>query len=131
MYRCNACNDCKDKKLCTNAHYRELAINQEEKLMINMQEKLVSESGKKEYEKRMYSVEPVFVDMKHNRGYRQFLLRSLKKVRGEFALMCTVHNIRKIYQYLSFESGKLKEFLETIGKYCLKNENFALLKCAI
>lgn len=131
VYRCSACNDCKDKKICTNAHYRELAINQEEKLIINMQEKLASERGKKEYEKRMYSVEPVFGDMKHNRGYRQFLLRSLKKVQGEFALMCTVHNIRKIYQYLSFESGKLKEFLETIGKYCLKNENFALLKCAI
>ncbi len=34
-------------------------------------------------------VEPVFGQIKHARGFRQFLLRGVEKVRGEWALVCT------------------------------------------
>jgi hypothetical protein len=29
-------------------------------------------------------------------GFRQFLLRGIEKVRAEWALICTVHNLRKL-----------------------------------
>ena len=38
-------------------------------------------------------VEPVFGQIKQARGFRQFLLRGLVKVRGEWALLCLTHNI--------------------------------------
>ena len=32
------------------------------------------------------------------RGFRQFLLRSFEKVQGEWSLVCTTHNILKLYR---------------------------------
>jgi hypothetical protein len=42
-------------------------------------------------------VEPVFDQIKQGRGYRQFLLRGMKQVRGERAVICTMHNILKLW----------------------------------
>ena len=41
-------------------------------------------------------VEPVFGQIKEARGFRQFLMRGIDKVRGEWALICTLHNILKL-----------------------------------
>lgn len=48
------------------------------------------------YRLRKQVVEPVFGQIKHARGFRQFLLRGLDKVRGEWALICTAHNLLKL-----------------------------------
>ncbi len=48
------------------------------------------------YRLRAQTVEPVFGIVKSARGFRQFLLRGLNKVRGEWSLLCTVHNILKL-----------------------------------
>ena len=42
---------------------------------------------------RKYIVEPVFGHIKQARGFRQFLLRGIDKVRGEWAMICTAHNL--------------------------------------
>jgi len=41
-------------------------------------------------------VEPVFGQIKQARGFRQFLLRGAEKVRAEWAMICTAHNILKL-----------------------------------
>jgi hypothetical protein len=38
-------------------------------------------------------VEPVFGQIKQARGFRQFLLRGVEKVRAEWAMICTAHNL--------------------------------------
>ena len=48
------------------------------------------------YRLRKQVVEPVFGHIKQARGFRQFLLRGLNKVRGEWALICTAHNLLKL-----------------------------------
>jgi hypothetical protein len=53
------------------------------------------------YRLRKQVVEPVFGQIKHGRGFRQFLLRGLGKVRGEWALLCTVHNLTKLHRALA------------------------------
>ena len=45
---------------------------------------------------RKQGVEPVFGQMKQARGFRQFLLRGLDQVRGEWAMVCTAHNLLKL-----------------------------------
>jgi transposase len=50
------------------------------------------------YRLRKQVVEPVFGQIKHTRGFRQFLLRGLHKVRGEWAMVCTAHNLTKLHQ---------------------------------
>ena len=49
------------------------------------------------YKKRLFTVEPPFGNLKHNLGYRSFLLRGLEKVDAEFKLMCIGHNLKKMY----------------------------------
>ena len=41
-------------------------------------------------------VEPVFGQIKEGRGFRQFLLRRLEKVQGEWSLICAGHNLLKL-----------------------------------
>ncbi len=45
---------------------------------------------------RKQTVEPVFGQIKQARGFRQFLLRGLDNVRGEWSLVCTAHNLLKL-----------------------------------
>src|SRR5215469_2857017 len=48
------------------------------------------------YRLRKQIVEPVFGQIKHCRGFRQFFLRGLERVRGEWAMLCTAHNLLKL-----------------------------------
>jgi len=48
------------------------------------------------YRLRKQTVEPVFGIIKSARGFRQFLMRGLNKAKGEWSLLCTVHNILKL-----------------------------------
>ena len=38
-----------------------------------------------------------FGQIKQARGFRQFLLRGVKKVRAEWAMICTTHNLLKLF----------------------------------
>jgi transposase len=62
-----------------------------------MKRKLKTKAGKAVYAARKTIVEPVFGQIKQARGFRQFLLRGIHKVRGEWSLLCLTHNILKIY----------------------------------
>jgi transposase len=55
-----------------------------------------SEEGKRIYAKRGYTVEPVFGEIKWDGRKPSMDLRGSMKVRGEFLLMCLVHNVKKI-----------------------------------
>jgi len=62
-----------------------------------MREKLRTAQGRQCYLRRQTIVEPVFGTIKQWRAFRQFLLRGLALVRGEWKLVCTVHNLLKLY----------------------------------
>jgi len=63
-----------------------------------MKRKLKTKVGAAVYARRKCMVEPVFGQIKQARGFRQFLLRGLKKVRGEWALICMTHNLLKFHK---------------------------------
>ena len=48
--------------------------------------------------RRMETVEPVFGQIKRGRGFRQFLLRGLEMVNREWHLICTGHNLLKLFR---------------------------------
>jgi Transposase DDE domain len=48
------------------------------------------------YRLRKQLPEPVFGQIKQARGFRQFLMRGFEKVRGEWAIVCTAHNLLKL-----------------------------------
>jgi transposase len=63
-----------------------------------MARKLHTKAGAAVYAARKAIVEPVIGQIKHARGFRQFLLRGFENVQGEWSLICTTHNILKLYR---------------------------------
>ncbi|MCS5699462.1 transposase [Cyanobium sp. FGCU-52] len=63
-----------------------------------MDRKLRSVAGQAIYALRKTIVEPVFGQIKGARGLDRFRLRGLEKVNGEWALMATTHNLRKLFR---------------------------------
>ena len=61
-----------------------------------MRDKLKRAGWRSRYRLRKQVVEPVFGQIKQARGFRQFLLRGFEKVRAEWALICTAHNLTKM-----------------------------------
>src|SRR3989339_1209348 len=70
-----------------------------------MRRKLRTKRGRAVYARRKEIVEPVFGQIKQARGFRQFLMRGLKKVKGEWSLVCTTHNILKLWKSGRFKPG--------------------------
>jgi transposase len=67
-------------------------------LVDRMSRKVHTKVGAAVYAARKGMVEPVFGQIKQARGFRQFLLRGFDKVQGEWSLVCSTHNILKLYR---------------------------------
>jgi hypothetical protein len=64
----------------------------------DMRHKLQTPPGRAIYKMRKAVVEPVFGQIKEQRGFRKFLLRGLLNVKGEWKLICATHNLLKLYR---------------------------------
>ncbi len=65
-----------------------------------MTTRLARAGRRSRYRLRKQVVEPVFGQIKECLGFRRFLLRGIGKVQGEWSLVCTAHNLRKLVQVL-------------------------------
>ena len=65
-----------------------------------MERKLLTERGRRLYKKRSWMVEPVFGQVKHTRGCETFMRRGLSAVGEEWKLICTTHNLLKLFRSL-------------------------------
>jgi transposase len=64
-----------------------------------MARKLRTKKGHEVYAKRKGIIEPIFGQLKQVLGFRQFSMRGLATMRGEWRLMCTVHNLLKLWRH--------------------------------
>jgi len=64
-----------------------------------MARKLRTKKGRELYAKRKGMIEPIFGQWKQVLGFRQFSLRGLASMRGEWRLMATVHNLLKLWRH--------------------------------
>lgn len=62
-----------------------------------MAERLATPEGQAHYRRRKVIPEPVFGWIKHVIGFRQFSLRGLTKVTGEWSLVCLATNVRHMW----------------------------------
>jgi transposase len=62
-----------------------------------MKHRLKTVAGRAVYAKRKSTVEPVFGIIKAAMGFRQFLLRGLESVAGEWDLVCIAYNIKRLH----------------------------------
>ncbi len=64
-----------------------------------MQRKLATEEGRRLYAQRAATVEPVFAQTKHDRGFRRFARRGRLACDSEWKLMTTTHNLLKLWRH--------------------------------
>src|ERR671917_1540505 len=63
-----------------------------------MARKLRTKKGRQRYAKRKGMIEPIFGQLKGVLGFRQFSLRGLAAMRGEWRLIATVHHLLKLWR---------------------------------
>jgi hypothetical protein len=51
------------------------------------------------YRLRKQVLEPVLGQIKQARGFRQFLLRGVEKVRAAWAMICTARNLQQLFNF--------------------------------
>jgi len=62
-----------------------------------MAHRLATPEGKRDYALRKHTPEPVFGIIKSVMGFRQFSLRGLDKVRGEWRLVTLAWNLKRMF----------------------------------
>ncbi len=67
-------------------------------VLLAMADKLRTPAGKVTYRRRACTVEPVFGIIKAVLGFRQFLLRGLRKVSREWSLVCLAYNLKRLHR---------------------------------
>jgi len=67
-------------------------------VLLAMADKLKAPEGKAIYRQRACTVEPVFGIIKAVLGFRQFLLRGMRKVSGEWNLVCLAYNLKRLHR---------------------------------
>jgi transposase len=116
LYQAMDCEHCVVKDKCRGKSKnkskkvggRTIHIYPQDEAIKRMRVKLDSKDGKKRYQVRMSTVEPIHGDIQKNRGFIQFVLRGLDKVNIEYYLLAIAHNIRKIILH---RADALKKYL--------------------
>lgn len=65
-----------------------------------MKQRTQSDRGRTKYRMRQQTVEPVFGIIKAVMGFRQFMLRGLEKVKGEWELVCLAYNCKRLHRMM-------------------------------
>ena len=77
-------------------HSEPAALPEHATAVQKMAHKLKTKVGRTMYALRKQTVEPVFGIIKSVMGFRQFSMRGLNKVRGEWSLVCMAWNLKRM-----------------------------------
>ena len=113
LYKGQACLTCREQRHCTQSKdgIRYLKMFPHEIQRNAMTAKMATNRAKELYRLRQQIVEPVFGDIKENKGMRRFLTRGITTVRGEFNLICAAVNIQRIWARIRDTFGNPEGFI--------------------
>jgi transposase len=108
VYMGEECVGCKMQSKCTRRKdgIRYIKDFPYEAQRTTMREKMKTPRAKEVYAMRSRTVEPVFGDIKENKGLSSFLTRGLERVKVEFNLACIASNLKKIKEFLKGSDTK-------------------------
>jgi transposase len=82
---------------CRSLHLpKEGCVKTPQTLSQKMRVKIDSPEARQIYSQRLAIVEPVFANLRHNKGLSRFTYRTRKKVTTQWRLYCLVHNLEKL-----------------------------------
>lgn len=98
VYQTENCQGCSIRGACHKQKgNRRIEVNHRlREYKLEARENLLSEEGVKHRKQRVHDTEPVFGNIKYNKKFKRFNLRSLPKVEIETGLLALAHNLKKI-----------------------------------
>ncbi len=96
-----ACGVCPRKAECISVAYKRLTVSHDQAIYDETDQR--TRENQELYKRRQMMVEHPFGTIKHSMNARYFLLRTLKKVRGESALLFLVYNLKRVQNILGFD----------------------------
>ena len=103
-YTTPGCLTCPFKKSCTTSKYRKIDRSEYQDI-IDENNKRVDEN-RTLYNRRVEISEHVFGTIKRSSGYSYTLVKGLKKVNGEMAIIFTMYNLRRAMSILGVKELK-------------------------
>lgn len=119
QYSSKGCRDCSFHKQCCgkNAN-RRINVSVVAHIRQDMCDRLKTDEGKEQYSLRQETAEPVFGQIKSNKGFTRLLLHGRVGAIAETALMCMVHNITKCVSHAETRpiKGHFRAIIALIAK---------------
>ena len=97
--RCDLRVRCLQNKEAKRRHFTYYVDASGKNISQAMVQKIETQKGRKIYPQRIGIVEPVFANIRVNKGMNKFTLRGKIKVNIQWLLYCMVHNIEKVANY--------------------------------
>jgi len=97
------CLNCKNHNECMAKVQNRKEFKMKAKIFDNwylvekMRAKLKTEKGRMIYSRRMPTIEKIFGHIKKNMGCIRFRVRGIEKVKTEWSMICTVYNLKRIF----------------------------------
>jgi len=115
LYYTDKCKICPVKEKCTKSNYRIISEfgNDVEK---EMNKKMYSKHGKKEYSKRMKTIEPIFGVLKKQHNLNEMDEHGIEKIQTELNLMAVAYNLKQLYSHKMKDEKQKKKNLEEFKK---------------
>lgn len=103
VYRCQDCDGCPVRELCTKhaSGFRSIEIRPDHAQVRKIRERFKNETVRAVYRKRKAIIEPVFGRWQHNWGVRRLRLRGLTGFSAELHLLAIAHNLTKLFKVQS------------------------------
>jgi len=99
IYRCRFYKDCPKRDECSKSKRgRSIEMGPQHEAVMRQIEKQKELEAKEKLRKRKTIVERVFAQIKWNMGFVRFMYIGLAKVKAQFALVCSVYNLKKIFK---------------------------------
>lgn len=97
-YQAKNCVGCQLRSLCHKSKSNRIVERNHKliRLKAKAKQKLLSPKGIAHRKQRCWDVEAVFGNIKHNMGFKRFMLRGLEKVEIEIGLIAMAHNLKKM-----------------------------------
>jgi hypothetical protein len=112
-YMGTGCIACPHNKECIKSRtgVRRIKVFPYENERNAMMAKMRTTEAQEIYKLRRQTVEPVFGDIKTNKGMTEFLTRGIKSVRTEFNLACIARNIKRIWRELKDKPRGIRQLV--------------------
>ncbi len=100
IYRCQDCEDCPVRELCTEdpRGFRRIQVRPDYAQVRKIRDRFKSETVRDVYRKRKGIIEPIFGRWQNNWGIRRLRLRGSAGFSAELHLLAIAHNVTKLFK---------------------------------